>query len=192
MSQELLKSIIYIINNVSDVQIKHEALHTLDIIIDKKCTQMGDDELLQEVIKCIFNHITKCGCEIYALQIFLRILRTGKDFAVDEKLLNIIIEYSIRVNTDEDNFGYAIEILTILAKMNQKYLKIFLENLLTHKIKLSDVVNSTVSTPKLYGISTKFLTLIGIIITSDNDQTKRYLNFDDILSNLKVPKMLSL
>lgn len=191
MSQELLKGIIYIINNVSDVQIKREALYTLDIIIDKKCTQMSDDEL-QEVIKCIFNYIKKCGCDLHGLQCFYRILSTERNFVVDGDMMAIIMSTIIRIDSDENVIGLSMQILTMLTMINIEYLCQFLEFLVVNKVKLSKVINEVVSIPKLYSISKKYLAIVGLIVASEIERVKSYLEFDDILNNLVIPRLLSL
>lgn len=191
LAQKLLKGIICVIDTVSDVQIKKEAIQTLDIIVDKKCTQMSDDEL-QEAMKCISNYIERNGCDLHALQSFYRILSIEKlHVVVTPSMLEIIMKNALKVDADENLVMLAVEILLILCKKDIQYSDQFLEFLMHHNIKLSISINESCSTPKLYALSRKYLKLVGTILACENEKVLSYLNFDDILSNLKISKMFA-
>lgn len=189
MSQELLRGILYIINNVSDVQIKRESIQTLFIIIDKKCTQLSADEH-KEVIKCIFNYLNKNGSDWHALQCLHRILTIENLQVVDvAAVLDTIMQNVVKIDSDEKIMDVSLHLLTTMFRNNIQYTIAFVEFLMLHKIMLSHVVNECVNIPKLFAISKSYLALVGIILSTENPVVKSYLHYDDILSNLKIPKI---
>lgn len=184
MSQELLKSILYLINHIADREINSEAIQTLEIIIDKKWNEL-DINAKQEIYNCICSYVEKNKNNENALQCLHRITM-AEEFPLNQSVLNIIME---NVTKNLEIAELSLDILHHLARRDFQFAIKFIEFSIENNIKLSDVINETLATPKLYGMARKYLSFIAFIISIQNPIIQNYLQLDDIVNNLKIPKL---
>ena len=182
MSQELLNNTIYLIIHMADQEVRHEAIQTLDIIIDKTWNDL-DVEAKQKVWKCLCGYLEKNSNDAIALQSIYRIL-TVEEFSINEAMLNAIIENVTK--SDEGNLAVSLEILLNQFQRDAQSLSHFLDYFVRNNKKLSEVINETFASPKHYNASRQLLSFVALIMTMD---VRNYLQYDDIVINLKIPKM---
>lgn len=184
MSQELLNNTLYLINHMADQEIKHEAIQTLDIIIDKSWNEL-DKDAKEKVWNCLCSYHEKNSSDAIALQSIYRILNV-EEYSINEAMLNAITENVIH---HEGIIAMSLEILLILFYRDVQYLSYFLEYFIRNSIKLSQIVNETFTKPKQYGTSRQFLSFVASIMTMENSIVQKYQQYDDIVLNLKIPRM---
>lgn len=189
MSQELLKNITYLINNSLDREIKHEALRTLDIIIEKKWNELNDDER-HEIWKCVCDNLEKNRNDVIALQSFHRIFTCCAEFSFNSSsLLELLSENLMKLESNESLIELSLDLLLHLYKRDIQCLAKFLEFLIQNKVTLSSLINEHFANPKSYGKSRKFLSFTSQILMINNPIIENYLQYDNIPLNLKIPKI---
>lgn len=182
MSQELLNNTLYLITHIPDQEVKHEAIQTLDIIIDKTWNEL-DVEQKQKVWNFLCGYLMKNSGDAIALQSIYRIL-TVEEFQINEAILNAITKNVTK--SDEGILAASLEILLIQFQRDAQSLSNFLDYFISNNMKLSQVINETFSSPKHYNASRHFLSFVASIMAMD---VRKYLQYDDIVLNLKIPKM---
>ncbi|CAG9798847.1 unnamed protein product [Chironomus riparius] len=191
MSQELLQNTLYL-TNTGDVELKHEAIQLLDLIVERKWTSLGIDEK-DQVIKSIVSYVNSHPLDYNALQC---LYRTGL-YIEGESLTNLVNLMSGNVinlpfsHDNEKSFYFSVKILSNLFKLDPHHLPLFLEMLLKNNIKLSNIINEALKVPKLFNITNDLIHFAGLILTSEQPVALSYLAHDDLVNNLQIPKMFA-
>lgn len=185
MSQELLSNTLNLIKHMPDQEIQHEAIQTLDIIIDKAWNEL-DMQAKHKVWDCLNSYLEKNACDVIALQSIYRI-SCVEDFSITKSILNIITENVTK--NDERIIAVCLQILSNLFQRDVQYLSYFLDYFVRNNVKLSQIINRTFTLPKHYSTSRQFLTFVASIMTMESSIVQNYLQYDDILGNLKIPRM---
>jgi hypothetical protein len=183
MSQELLKGTLFLITHVSDQEIKKEAIQVLDIILDK-CDSTKLD--IDEIGKCICIHLQRNKSDLIALQSYHRILMLENYPPNLSMTLDIITDNVIKLNSDERIIDMCAAIL-LHCSHHFEFLSQFFEFFIRNDRKLSAIINEAIVVPKLFRTSKRLVSLVAALMT--NPIMEHYLRYDDIVQNLKIPKM---
>ena len=191
MSQELLQNTLYLTNS-GDVELKHEAIQLLDLIVERKWTSLGIDEK-DQVIKSVVSYVNSHPLDHTALQC---LHRTGLYMEGESSAKLVILMAGNVLNLpfghdNEKSFYFSVKILSSLSKLDPQHLPLFLEMLLKNNIKLSSIINEALKVPKLFNITNDLVHFAGLILTSQQPVALSYLAHDDLVNNLQIPKMFA-
>lgn len=191
MSQELLQNTLYLANS-GDMELQHEAIQLLDLIVERKWLSLGIDEK-DQVVNHVLNYINSHPLNSVGLQC---LHRTGLYIENESsvKLVNLMSGNIVKLPFNHENekaFYFSTKILSSLFKLNPQHLSIFLDMLLKSNVKLSTIINEAFKVPKLFNITNDLVHFAGLILISQQPVATNYLAHDDLVNNLQIPKMFA-
>lgn len=192
MSQQLLPNTLNIVVNSGDMVLQHEAMQLLDLIVEKKWESFSMDDK-EEVSKAVLNYVFQNSVDHISMQCLHRILNFGPwnlNSQSTDKLFGVlsknIINEEIPVH-DPLLLYFSIKILLLVFKAEPQFLSTFLTNLINFNTKLSEIINEILKIPKFYSLINDLIHFAGLIITSQ-PVAANYLQYDDLVNNLQIPK----
>ncbi|XP_070506888.1 uncharacterized protein [Chironomus tepperi] len=191
MSQELLQNTLYLTDS-GDKEIQHEALQLLDLIVERKWSSLGMDEK-DRVIENLLDYISTHPSDHIALQC---LYHTGfyleKESLV--KVIKLMLLNLINSSLNDDNeksLYFSVKILSTYFKQDPHQFSLLLDMLSEKNVKLSTIINAAFKNPKLFNITNDLVHFAGLILTSELPVASKYLEYDDIVNNLQIPKMFA-
>lgn len=194
MSQELLKNCLHVLNNAVDQE--EEAIQLLELIIEAKWSEI-EVEHKTEIEKSAWNLLKKNFDDPMVLQVFLKVVTLGGAWNFNQEqndqlviMMTMNLMGEIATESNEKVLPFALKLLSMSFQHNHQNVIKSLEVLVQNNVKLSEIINKCVASPKHFGLIAQLVQFTAALYVDPDPIVVQYFA-NDSPENWKIPKIFT-
>lgn len=190
MSQELLKNCLHVL--INSVEQEEETIQLLDLIIDAKWNEI-EVEQKNEIENSVWNVLKKNFDDPMVLQVFLKVVTlSGVSSLHPQQIEQLVMMMTMNLmeTSNEKVFPFALKLLSMLFQHNHQNIIKCLELLAQNNIKLSEIINKVVASPKHFSLINQLMQFTANLYVDPDPFVVQYFASDSP-ENWKIPKIFT-